>query len=305
MKRIAAVVVTYNRSAMLMECLDRILHQQGAQCEILVVDNASTDDTRERVQGLGQNGLHYYNCGSNLGGAGGFNVGIRWAVEAGFDRIWVMDDDTYPEAEALSRLVQADERLGGRFGFISSAAFWTDGKGCLMNRPGIHRDYEEELHLLSEGLIRVEQATFVSMYLNASAVIDCGLPIREFFIWGDDVEYSRRMSLRKGYACYLSGASRVIHKMKSNTGSDISIDDPARIDRYRLAYRNEAYLYRQEGIRGRCHYARRCAAGFKRIVFRSKEKRIRRLAALFRGMWEGLFFAPSVEYASVQGESRQ
>lgn len=174
-----------------------------------------------------------------------------------------MDDDTLPEQNALAMSLEAEVLVNGEYGFLSSVPIWKDGSGCVMNRPGIARQYEEQLGLLRYGLLCAEQATFVSMFLKADVVRQCGLPIWQFFIWADDIEYSRRLSIRCNLPCYLVGCSQVMHMMDNNTGSNLAIDRPERIDRYRLAFRNECYLYRQEGLRGHLYYARRCAATFK------------------------------------------
>ena len=104
--RVAAVVVTYNRAEMLRQCL-MSLQKQTMPCDILVVDNASTDDTQALVQRAAQHdaSIFYRNTGENLGGAGGFNFGMRWAVEAGYAFVWVMDDDCFPEPVALEKLL--------------------------------------------------------------------------------------------------------------------------------------------------------------------------------------------------------
>ena len=79
-KSVAAVVVTYNRKDLLLECLDCLCKQDlGALGEryglsVIVVDNASTDGTEEALAALAESGkITYFNTGENLGGAGGFN----------------------------------------------------------------------------------------------------------------------------------------------------------------------------------------------------------------------------------------
>ena len=127
---IAAVVVTYNRLDLLMQCVEA-LRSQTTACDILVVNNASTDGTDRWLDE--QQDVHSRNTGSNLGGAGGFNYGMRWAVEAGYEYVWVMDDDTLPEPDALEKLVEADRILKGNYGWLSSKCLWTDGTLCPMN----------------------------------------------------------------------------------------------------------------------------------------------------------------------------
>ena len=80
MKRTAAVIVTYNRKAMLQRCLRALCTQTAGVPELWVIDNASTDGTAELVAQLNLPTMHYYNTGKNLGGAGGFACGIQQAA---------------------------------------------------------------------------------------------------------------------------------------------------------------------------------------------------------------------------------
>ncbi|MBP3657258.1 MAG: glycosyltransferase family 2 protein [Clostridia bacterium] len=290
--RIAAVVVTYNRLPLLRRCVERLL-AQSAPCDVLLVDNASTDGTGEWA--AAQEGIQYRNTGENLGGAGGFNFGMRWAVEAGYSHVWVMDDDTLPEPDALQRLLEADALLGGEYGFLSSAALWTDGSPCRMNRQKLHKDFYSGIGLLEHGLIAAVQATFVSCLFRAEVIERAGLPIREFFIWGDDIEYTRRLAVRMGLPCYIAGRSRVIHAMKENNGSSIAGDSAERIARYHYAYRNENYLYRQEGLRGFGYYTAKCGLNLVRILMHAKDRRLQRCAVIIREYVCGLAFNPRVE----------
>ena len=81
--KVAAVVVTYNRKDMLATCLRKLRQQEGAACDILVIDNASTDGTGDMVREcFSVPEIRYFNTGANLGGAGGFSFGIRAAASA-------------------------------------------------------------------------------------------------------------------------------------------------------------------------------------------------------------------------------
>lgn len=292
----AAVVVTHNRMDLLKKCLES-LAGQTCPCDVLVVNNASTDGTAQwlEIAAQGRTAIRVQTLPVNAGGAGGFYHGIRWAVEEGYDRLWLMDDDCIPHADALEKLAQADAVLEGNFGWLSSVALWTDGSECRMNRQKLKKSFYEYSPLLKYGLVQAEQATFVSLYLKAETVRRFGLPIREFFIWGDDIEYTRRIAVRGGVPGFVAGQSQVIHAAKSNVGSNVALDDPERLGRYFYAFRNEAFLYRQEGIRGRGYcFAKRCR-DFLRIA-RSGRPRIRRFRTLFRGIWAGFFFRPAAQY---------
>lgn len=298
---VAAVVVTYNRLELLRQCVEA-LRSQSAACDILIVDNASTDGTANWL--ASQPDLHGRNTGSNLGGAGGFHFGMRWAVEDGYDYVWLMDDDTLPQPDALEKLLEADRVLDGNYGWLSSVALWTDGSECKMNRQKLKKSFYEYSPLMKYGLVQAEQATFVSLFLRSETIRRFGLPIKEYYIWGDDIEYTRRISVRGGLPSFTAGQSQVVHAAKSNVGSNVALDDAERIGRYFYAFRNEAHLYRQEGIKGRAYcFAKRCR-DFLRIMRYGKPK-WPRLRVLLRGIWAGFFFHPEVEYVSAHHDNEE
>ena len=233
--------------------------------------------------------------GENLGGAGGFNKGIRWAVEDGYEYLWLMDDDCLPEPEALEKLLEADGLLNSEYGWLSSVALWTDGTECKMNRQKLKKSFYEYSPLMKYGIVQAEQATFVSLFLRAETVRQFGLPIKEFFIWGDDIEYTRRVAVRGKRPCFVAGQSQVVHAMKDNNGSSIATDGAERIDRYRYAFRNEVFTYQQEGARGVCYYLAKCGLNFCRIVVKAPDHRAKRVRVLIGSMVRGAFFCPKIE----------
>lgn len=83
MKEIAAVVVTYNRKELLKKNIEALLKQTYKEFDIYIIDNASTDGTYEYIKEyIDSNQIHYENTNKNLGGAGGFNFGIKKVVES-------------------------------------------------------------------------------------------------------------------------------------------------------------------------------------------------------------------------------
>lgn len=304
MNNITTVVVTFNRFQMLKKCISSILSQTYAT-DILIIDNASTDETSQWAQeySQGNSQIKYYNTGANLGGAGGFNYGLKVAYELGYEYIWVMDDDCIPCQDSLERLMAADKILNGpnNYGYLSSSVLWTDGTECKMNRQKIKKNYYENVHLLKDSIVQVEQSTFVSLMFPRETIKKVGLPIKDFFIWGDDIEFTRRITVRNNMSSYMVGNSQVIHAMKENTGSNIATDVPERIDRYNYAFRNENYLYRQEGVKGFCYYFAKCGLNLIRVICKAKSHRIKRCAVIIKNMVKGLFFNPKVEYVSGRG----
>ena len=100
---VLAAIVTHNRCDLLARCLDYLQAQTRPPDAILVVNNASTDGTVEMLE---QRGIPFVTQ-ENVGSAGGWHRGIQHALEHGFDAVWLMDDDGYPDAGALGRLCRA------------------------------------------------------------------------------------------------------------------------------------------------------------------------------------------------------
>lgn len=293
MKKVAAVVVTYNRKNLLLKCISHLFNQEYRNFDIVIVDNNSDDGTEEALSKYIQtNSIIYQNTGSNLGGAGGFNWGIKFAAEFGYEYIWVMDDDCMPENTALAAFIDADVHLSGQWGFLSSKVNWRDGSICRMNiqRQTLTRNMTD----FSTDIIPIVMASFVSLFIKSNTVYELGLPIKDFYIWTDDWEYTRRISRK--YPCYFIGNSCVTHESNQNLGAKIEEVDGERLDRFRYLYRNDVYLYKREGILGVTYEACRLILHSLRVLLRAKDHKKARLFLIIEGTLEGLRFEPVIEF---------
>lgn len=300
MNEVVAVIVTYNRKELLRECLEKVRQQQNAGADILVFDNASTDGTREMMGGLEDgNTVRYHREEKNLGGAGGFCRGMEIAVLLGYKYLWLMDDDTQPRPDALEKLLSADRRLGGRYGFLASRVLWTDGSVCAMNRQrvSLFRDVKDDANRPE----KVIMSSFVSLFIRSSVVCQAGLPIREFYIWSDDWEYTRRISRRMD--CFLIPESVVVHAMKSNKPVNIATDLPERIPRYKYFYRNDVVLFRREGPKGWLYLLAKDLWHTIQVL-KTGEDVPRRIKTIWGGFWAGTRFFPSTPMIENTQRSR-
>ncbi|MBE5789063.1 MAG: glycosyltransferase [Clostridiales bacterium] len=292
MHKTVAIVVTFNRKDMLQECIHRLLEQTEA-CDILIIDNASTDGTYDAIsQFIGGERIRYYNTDKNIGGAGGFNYGLRKAYEIGYQYFWLMDDDTYPEKDALSKLLKADAQLNHEYGFLSSMAYWKDGSPCNMN---IQRtSLNKKITGTEKDNTKIIMATFVSFFLKRETVEQYGLPISEFFIWSDDLEYSRRISVNQ--PGYFVPQSRVLHAMSSNEKVGIEKDGKERLWRYVYLYRNEVYVFRREGINGWIYLVCRLILHSVRVLSHKGSDKKEKLRLIWKSFFHGIKFHPEIDF---------
>src|SRR5215472_5862295 len=133
--RVVAVIVTYNRRDLLIEALDAVDVQTRKPDAVIVVDNASTDQTAAAVRSRFP-WVRLAELSCNTGGAGGFAYGIALALADHADLIWLMDDDTVAEPAALETLLGALGQCDGPLPvLVASRVTWTDGRAHPMNTP--------------------------------------------------------------------------------------------------------------------------------------------------------------------------
>lgn len=297
MNKSAAIVVTYNRLQLLKENLNA-LRNQSEPCDIIVINNASTDETETYVLSMCKidNRIIYHNTGKNLGGAGGFAFGIKVATDAGYRYIWIMDDDSIPMKDALKSLQNKAALIDDQFSFMASTVYWTNGKLFRMNTPHVQWGKENELcyiQLLSEKkIVPIQDASFVGCFVNIKYVHKVGLPISEFFIYGDDIEYTSRLS--KEEKAYLDLDSIIIHKAPSNTGADIVSAPKDRLERFYYQSRNGIYIARREGrvLKRIIRVLNRMI----RIIIKSPDSKFARICILLKGTLAGFIFNPSIQF---------
>lgn len=299
--KITAVVVTYNRLALLKKCLDSIRNQSRRVDEIVVIDNCSTDGTTEFLNSIASQhpDIKPTTLPSNIGGAGGFEVGIAKAVETGADRVWIMDDDTIPTPTALERLLEVEDS-DPKIGFTCSRVEWTDGNMHLMNKPlfkGHHRP-DTTIDLVTRP-IECDAATFVSLLVKREVIVKVGLPIGEYFIWHDDIEYTSRI-LRAGYIGIYVPGSVVIHETAHNLGATITDAPVGTEKRFYYQMRNQVAtkrMYSRPSVAAISNMLR--LRRFKRAVKRRADNRELFMEQVMKGYHDGLHFNPTIHFPKV------
>ena len=208
--KLAAVVVTYNRIDHMRQTVARLLAEPVDH--LVIVDNGSTDGSREWLAALGDVRVHVMHPRENGGGAAGFEIGLREVV-ARFDPDWtvIMDDDARPVPGALSRFRASMPRADG----VAAAVTYPQGGICEMNRPWVnpfwHRGafvrtlmggrrafHLDDAAYGANSVQPVDGASFVGLFLSRRAIRVAGYPEGGLFIYGDDVLYTLTLAKRGG-----------------------------------------------------------------------------------------------------------
>lgn len=294
--RVVVVVVAYNRRDLLIEVLEALRIQTAAIERVVVVDNASTDDTaavaRDAAGPVELVELH-----RNTGGAGGFAAGMAIALERYEpDWIWLMDDDTVPKPDALAELLAAVS--GTEAVAAGSRVVWTDGTEHPMNTPRRKpfSSRAERARAALRGAIPIRSTSFVSMLVKATTVREVGLPIADYFIWNDDFEYSTRVL--RGRIGFHVPASIVVHKTKALAGTDA---DPGA--RFYFEVRNKLWMFlRSRSLSGpeKVVYGASSVRRWLRTFLRSDDRAVLR-DGWRRGSRDGLRCRPRSNAVALAG----
>lgn len=191
---VAIVVVSFNRKDLLRECLTSVIPQSEPDDEVIVVDNGSTDGAPDMVREEFPL-VTLFETGRNLGGSGGFAWGVELAIAKGHDWAWLMDDDANPTSGSLTALREVSNAAKPEPGIIASLVRGLDES---QQNPGqvaaIDPDAENQIAAQRIGGIAITHATFVAVLINLHYARALALPYTDFFIWFDDVEYTRRLA---------------------------------------------------------------------------------------------------------------
>lgn len=186
MEKAIAVVVSYNRQALLSECVSALRNQTRPLDAILVVNNGSTDNTELWLKD--QEDITFITQ-KNIGSGGGFNTGISWAFKNGYSWVWCMDDDGYPKADALEKLLDAPlDNLHLR----NCAVLNKEDKKSFVWKTGSFHNIEE----VKAPMIHGAGHPFNGTLIHRSIIERVGLPRAELFLWGDESEYYQRITCK-------------------------------------------------------------------------------------------------------------
>ena len=257
---VGAVLVTHRRPDELAKSLDAIAAQTRRPDHLIVVDNDFSDNGDDRVRDLvtGQPiPSTYLGSRRNLGGAGGFALGMLHALALGADWVWCADDDGRPQDEAvLAKLMACADKHG--LAAVSPMVCDMDHPQRLafpLRRGLVWRRNVDELRTdgAHQDLLPGIASLFNGALFRASTLEAVGVPDLRLFVRGDEVEVHRRL-VRSGLPFGTCLEAVYLHphgadEFKPILGGRMHTqypDDP--VKRF-FTYRNRGYVMSQRGLR--------------------------------------------------------
>lgn len=212
---VASITIAYNSREVLPRQLDALLRQTRKLDEIIVVDNASTDDTSsllvERYPAV-----RVLRLSENLGAGGAWVAGLRYAaLERKHDWVWTFDDDSVPSDDALEALLSAFDTFAAtseRIGMLACSLLHKETGARY--RPFLWRNGRfEQISEETECSVYFADLVFTSGCLVRREVVESvGLPREDFFMDFIDCEYCLR-ARHQGYKIGVVPSSVLNHKL--------------------------------------------------------------------------------------------
>ena len=224
---VAVVIVTHNRADLLVGMLDALAQQTRQPDAVFVIDNASSDHTAE-VLGRNDLPLRITTMPDNVGGAGGFHLGVRQAYDAGFDRIWLVDDDVVPAPDCLATLMAQDEaclmsvREDTAGHLVEKAATHFDLRNPFAIKPKrsmVETDFGARAAMPPRA--RLENVAFEGFMVRRDVIDAIGLPDPTYFIFYDDCDYAIR-ARRAGFTIWAVRDAVLVRQLDFDQQHDLA-----------------------------------------------------------------------------------
>lgn len=242
------VIVNWNLPEDTLACVASLLREGFPAGHLWVVDNGSTDGSPERLEVGLPPGAHLLRSEDNLGFAGGNNLGICAALEAGAEWLFLLNNDTIVQPGLLATLARAaarapDVRLWSPLVVYHDdpQRVWSAGDrrlaGTLATR-GLWRNRRLPHDALP--VVRVDFLTACALLVHAEVVRAIGLLDTRYFMYAEDADFCLRAH-HAGFALACATGAVVLHKVSRSTGPDSPMARTWRTGNMARFYRDHAH----------------------------------------------------------------
>lgn len=218
------IILNWNGWQDTVECVKSCCGLSYTNFKILVVDNGSTDNS-EAILRAELKGVSVLQTGANLGFAGGNNAGIRYALEDGAEYVWLLNNDTVVDCNALSALVEvaaSDESIGvlgskilfydipDHLNTAGGSINWKTGQPSLIG-------FREKDDCRFDEIREVDTVSGCSLFIKRKVIENIGLMDERFFLYFEETDWVVR-ARNRGYRIVFVPHSKIWHKVSVAVG---------------------------------------------------------------------------------------
>lgn len=220
---ITIVVLNYNNAQDTLECVHSLKQNlpSDAMVEIVIVDNASTDDSYNEISQDLSGEVTLIRAKENAGYAAGNNIGIRYALKKGDGYICILNNDTIIDSDFLSPCIKALKK-DRKVAFVSPSIIdYSSGK---LQQTGMDiRLFRAKSIPLNRNMfpdecigrhIRCDMVGGCCMIFHTTLVRKIGLIPEYYFMYFEETDWCWRAK-KKNYDCMCVTDARIIHKGQS------------------------------------------------------------------------------------------
>lgn len=246
--KIAAVIVAFNRDNLLQRSLSHAMRQSRKADLVIVVDNANLNSTRNLVESLGAT---YLGGAVENGSAGGFAIGIKFALDASADYIWTLDDDGYPDLNCLSSLL--DFAICEDLSISSPLSLSQEDHSQTANPYLFGIKKITDANKIQRRDIWLKKVQLYNGALFSKEIIEqIGYPRKALFLRGDEMDFYYRAKaakakmglITKALFYHPSGAPEFANSRNSLLGVIV----PAAANKKFYQFRNRGFLIREHNL---------------------------------------------------------
>jgi len=295
-KDVAIIILNWNAYDDTFECLKSLEHLTYPYFHVFLVDNASQDNSFDKLQEDYKEGkfnvpITFIQTGANLGFAGGNNVAIKKAYNQGYQYFWMLNNDTVVDPNALTPLVEALEKdkqvgiVGSKIYYYGTNKIWFAG-GKVNTWTGItkHIGIKEEDVGQYDQVKEVDYITGCSLFFRRDILETVGYMHEDYFLYYEETEWNIRVK-QKGWLIKYIPKSIVYHKVSVSSGGE---DTPSPIVAYYYIRNSFAMIRRtQSGIKvlsAFCFTLLRVLKQLYKVYFVYKDQKVRRTIYVINGL---------------------
>lgn len=218
MKKIAIVICNYNKADYLVKCVLSILNSSFQDFDLIVVDNASTDDSIKRIKKL-EKDISFIQNKKNLGGTGGFNIGLKEVLEKNYKYVMLVDNDVVFDTKAIEvlyKFMEGNSEVG-----LAGAKILKMDLPSHLQELGAKIDFDElgvKPYFAGEKdglnipeIVYCDYVPACTLIARMDAVKEVGIFPEENFIYWDDIEWGYHFN-QKGYKVVAYNKAKIWHK---------------------------------------------------------------------------------------------